>query len=67
MRSQIGLSRHAGEIMIDLFKAFEYVGRERLAGRGARGDYPTHAVAASLATYGFKRGLVYKEFVSKQL
>ena len=60
MRSQIGNKRHAGEVMIDLLKAFEYVSRERLAGRGARGDYPTHVIAAGLATYGFKRRLVYK-------
>jgi hypothetical protein len=67
MRSQIGPCRHPGEIMIDLLKAFDYVRRQRLAGRGARGDYPTHVVAASLATYGFKRRLVYKGFVSKEL
>ena len=60
MRSQIGPKRHAGEIMIDPLKAFEYVSREKLAGRGARGDYPTHVIAASLATYSFKRRLVYK-------
>ncbi len=60
MRSQIGPCRHAGEIMLDLLKAFEYVSRERLAGRGARGDYPTHVVAASLATYCFKCRLVYE-------
>ena len=52
-----------GEIMIDLLKAFEYVSRNRLAGRGARGDYTTHVVAASLATYSFKRRRVYKGYV----
>ncbi len=49
MRSQIGPCRHAGEIMIDLLKACEHVSRQRLASRGARGDYPIHVVAASLA------------------
>ena len=67
MRSQIGEERHAGEVMIDLLKAFEYVSREKLAGRGARGDYPTHVIAASLATYGFRRRLVYRGYVSKEL
>ena len=67
MMSQIGTCRHAGEVMIDLLKAFEYVSRQRLAGRGARRGYPTHVIAASLATYGFKRRLVYKEYVSKEL
>ena len=67
MRSQIGTCRHAGEVMIDLLKAFEYVSRQMLAGLGARRGYPTHVIAASLATYGFKRRLVYKEYVSKEL
>ena len=67
MRSQIEKFRHAGEIMIDLLKAFEYVSRQGLARRGGRGDYPTHVVAASLATYAFRRRLVYKGFVSKEL
>ncbi len=67
MRSQIGEERHAGEVMIDLLKAFEYVSREKLAGRGARGDYPTHVIEASLATYGFRRRLVYTGYVSKEL
>jgi hypothetical protein len=67
MRSQIGTCRHSGEIMIDLLEAYEYVSRQRLAGLGARGDYPTHVIAASLATYGFKRRLVYTGYVSKEL
>ncbi len=51
MRSHIGAAMHAGEIMIDLFKAFEYVEQAKLAERGSRKDYPEHVIAASLATH----------------
>ena len=67
IRSQIGEPRYAGEVMIDLMKAFEFVSRQELATRGGRGDYPRQVIAAGLATYGFKRRLVYKGFVSKEL
>ncbi len=67
MRAYIDPHKQAGEIMIDLMKAFEYVSRRRLAERGARGDYPMHVLAASLATYGFPRRLVYKGYATQVL
>ncbi len=35
--------------------------------RGARGEHPTHVIAASLATFGFRSRLVYKGYVSSAL
>jgi hypothetical protein len=67
MRSYISTTKHASGITIDLLKAFEHVSRSKLAKRGARGDYPEHVIAASLATYGFRRRLVYKGYVSQEV
>ncbi len=55
MTSHISTTKHAGEIMIDLLNAVEYVSRSKLAERGARGDYPMRVIAEILATYGFSQ------------
>ncbi len=60
MRSQIGATKHAGEMMLCQLKAFEYVNRAKLAEKGSRGDFLAQVVAASLAIYGFRRRLAYK-------
>ncbi len=39
----------------------------KLAERCSRGDYPEQVIAASLATYGFKRRLVHRRYVSQKV
>jgi hypothetical protein len=57
---QEGAQRSCVEILWDIRKAFEHVGRQMLIDLGAKAGYPMHILRMSLMSYEWARTIVYE-------